>query len=79
MGGALVDLLMAQHWRGATSVYFLFVQGQGLTGGGVCNRFVNLHFHLCGLKYKINPLFLSPLSEKAILVLSPRATHILTF
>ena len=50
MGGALVDVLMAQHWRGATSVYFLFVQGQGLTGGGVCNRVVNLHFHLCGLK-----------------------------
>ena len=30
-------------------------------------------------KYKINSLFLSPLSKKAILILKPRAAHILTF
>ena len=30
-------------------------------------------------KYKINPLFLFPLSKKSIQILSPRAAHTLTY
>lgn len=29
-------------------------------------------------KYKVNPLFLSPLSKKAVLILSPGGPYILT-